>query len=73
MTNLGPGPRTPGEDRKLIRRVIARAIAEQGPAAREQYAAAVDVMRALGRAGFEIVRRGEADRRRSLRKEMSPW
>lgn len=57
MTAPGAGPRTPGSDRKRIQRVIAGAIAEQGPASREQYQAAVDVMRALTRAGYAIVRR----------------
>lgn len=56
-----PGHESPPlrEERKRIRRVIAEAIAEQGPAAREQYAAAVDVMRALARAGYVIARRPE--------------
>ena len=49
-------PRAPRATRRLVH-TIAEAVAEQGPAAREQYAAAVDVLRALNRAGYEIVRR----------------
>ena len=55
----GPG-RSPYRrrlDRIRARRVIAEAIAEQGPVAREQWSAATDVMRALARAGFVIAPR----------------
>lgn len=54
----GPDPRirragTP--ETRRIQRIIAAAVAEQGPVARDQLSAALDVMCALDRAGLDIV------------------
>ncbi len=60
MTQTAPSSRIP--EIRRIRQVIATAIPLQGPPDSDSFAAAIDVMRALSRAGYQLLRLDEAGR-----------